>query len=240
MSINSNGNRLDDLGFVAVDFVWGNLPMQPNDERGMAALDPELGSHIIATVGYQGFPAFVQGAPYDDLIPQGTVPSVVGLSSTAAKAAIVAAGFDWGMSTTGVGATSQNNDKIKSQSPAAGSALNTTDPVSIVSYAYVAPGPSTTGPIAGFNRNSSGTSFSVLNGDDAIMYVLGRTVKPTVGDTITVSGASAAAYNRNWTVAAVENNDSYNTGGTAVKITVASGDTFVGTTATGGTWTKTS
>jgi hypothetical protein len=33
MATNNNGNLLDSAGNVFVDFVWGNFPMQPNDER---------------------------------------------------------------------------------------------------------------------------------------------------------------------------------------------------------------
>jgi hypothetical protein len=33
MATNNNGNLLDSSGNVAVDFAWGNLPLQPNDVR---------------------------------------------------------------------------------------------------------------------------------------------------------------------------------------------------------------
>ena len=33
MAVNNNGNLLDSSSNVAVDFVWGNVPMQPNDDR---------------------------------------------------------------------------------------------------------------------------------------------------------------------------------------------------------------
>ena len=226
---------------VRVDFAWGNIPMQPNDDRGMAQLDPELDSHIIATSSYEGFPAFIQGAPYDDTITNVEVPNLVGLTNpTAAQNALQNAGLVLGNTNSSTaGANSGNHQKVKLQSIPAGTLVNEGTTVDIVVFNYVAPAPATTGPIAGFNRNSAGTSFNVLNGDDAIMYLVGQTVKPTVGWTIAVTGTSDdSAYARNWTVAAVENNNSYNTGGTAVKITKASGSTFTGTTATGGTWTK--
>jgi hypothetical protein len=206
--------------------------MQPNDDREVQ-LDPALDNHIIATSAYQNFPSFTTGAPYDDTLENAEVPSVVGLTSTAAKAAITAAGLNWAMTTTGVGATLLNNDKIKTQTPAAGTLTNVEELVSIVSYAYVEP--ATTGPIAGFNRNAGGTGIS-LNGDDTLMYVVGRTVKPTVGTTISVSGASVSTFNRNWTVVLVQDDNSYNTGGTVVKLTSVEPGTFTGTTATGGTW----
>ena len=165
------------------------------------------------------------------------VPLFIGLTNTAGT--FENSGVVLGTVTTSTdGATELNNGQVKSQSPAFGTKVNAGSAVNLVTYNYVAPIVSTTGPIAGFNRNSAGTSFTALNGDDAIMYLVGRTVRPAVGDVITVAESSQTQFNRNWTVAAIENNDSYNTGGTAVKITVASGDTFTGTTASGGTWTK--
>ena len=38
MATNNLGNNLDSSGNVAVDFVWGNLPIQPDDERGTSAV----------------------------------------------------------------------------------------------------------------------------------------------------------------------------------------------------------
>jgi len=37
MATNNNGNLLDTAGNVVVDFAWGNIPMQPNDERTTTA-----------------------------------------------------------------------------------------------------------------------------------------------------------------------------------------------------------
>jgi hypothetical protein len=82
MAINENGNLLDDAGNVVVDFVWGNIPMQPNDvreENGQTELlDPTLDNHSIAYENWSGYPLFtansegVEGAGYI------FVPSVVG------------------------------------------------------------------------------------------------------------------------------------------------------------------
>ena len=49
----------DDGGNVAIDYVWGNLPMQPNDDRGENTLDPALDNHSTAINGYQGFPGYL-------------------------------------------------------------------------------------------------------------------------------------------------------------------------------------
>ena len=217
---------------VRVDFAWGNLPMQPNDDRG-ENLDETLDSHIIATSGYEGFPAFITGGVYDDTTPNFVVPDVTGLTILQASIALSAGNLSISESTSTVGATSGNNNKVKSQSIPAGTTVNVGDSITLTKYNYVAV---TTGSIAGINRTAAGTSFS-LNGTDAIMYLAGRTVKPTVGWTITLSGTTNTTHNVAWVVAAVENNDSYNTGGTAVKLTLVTG-TFTGATSTGGTWTK--
>jgi hypothetical protein len=55
MAVNNNGNLLDTAGEVAIDFVWGNMPKQPNDARANTnRLDPALNDHIIALSGWGG------------------------------------------------------------------------------------------------------------------------------------------------------------------------------------------
>jgi len=62
MATNENGNLVDDAGNVVVEFVWGNLPMQPNDDREengqTELLDPTLDNHSIAYEGWSGYPLF--------------------------------------------------------------------------------------------------------------------------------------------------------------------------------------
>jgi hypothetical protein len=78
---------LDSSGQQAVDFVWGNFPMQPNDDRTdggttvvvaadaaenydwsgysvypSARLDAALDNHANAEAGWSGYPAFIAGA----------------------------------------------------------------------------------------------------------------------------------------------------------------------------------
>ena len=340
---------VDDLGNVRVDFVWGHMPMQPDQQRvntgggnenittdGNWIVIKETGSstlaygwdvlsfptgdggnyreqtitwdnHEIATTGYANYPEFLPnyagdgdagleivvpelsgsisqinntleglglvlsvvndyvGATLDNndsfksqspavgtIVNPGStvtvhwysapqVPNLAGLTEAAATTALTNAHLTKGAVTTAdnaAGATALNDGKIKSQTPAAGDYANTGSAVALVKYAYTVEA-YTTGPISGFNR-LSGTSFS-LNGSDAIMYLTGRTVKPTIGDTITVSGTTASAWNQTWLVAGVEDNDSYNSGGTAVKISAIDDIYFgseSGASSTGGTWTK--
>lgn len=133
-------NPVDSLGNVKVDFVWGNMPMQPDDARGDNTLDPALDNHIIATSGYEGFPAFIRGGDYDDTVPNTTVPDVSGLTESAANSALVAASLVKGtVSTTEDGATSENDGKVKLQSIASGAVVNTGTAVDLLLFSYVAP-----------------------------------------------------------------------------------------------------
>lgn len=78
----------DSLGNVAVDFVWGNLPMQPDDDRGgegqSDTLDPALDNHIIATTGYSNFPQYIPNYEGDeDTDLEVVVPNFVRLTLSA-------------------------------------------------------------------------------------------------------------------------------------------------------------
>jgi hypothetical protein len=123
MSVNNLGNRVDSSGAVAVDFVWGNFPMQPNDERGDsnsaiettiqaadAAQDKSWGAvkkyqsgrldftksiHAVAEAGYAGYPAFSGNGDgaYTDGTPYIVVPNVMRLSVASATDALKDAGY---------------------------------------------------------------------------------------------------------------------------------------------------
>jgi hypothetical protein len=82
----------DDAGNVQVDFVWGNLPMQPDDDRD-TNLDPALDNHVIATTGYSNFPGYIPNyAGDDDTGLEFVVPNVLRKSLNEADALITAAG----------------------------------------------------------------------------------------------------------------------------------------------------
>lgn len=93
-------NPVDTGGNVAVDFVWGNMPMQPDDDRGENTLDPELDNHIIATTQYNGFPGYTPIAPFLDTTANVAVPVTVGLTEAAATTALTTAGLVKGAVTT--------------------------------------------------------------------------------------------------------------------------------------------
>ena len=75
----------DDNGNVQVDFVWGNFPMQPNDDRE-TNLDPTLDSHSIVYDGYSNFPGFIADYSGDeDSGLEAVIPNVVRLTRSAAE-----------------------------------------------------------------------------------------------------------------------------------------------------------
>ena len=122
-------------GEVQIAFPWGNIPMQPDEDRAVG-LDPELDSHIIATSEYQGFPDFITGGIYDDTVDNVAVPNLVGLANpTAAETALDNAGLVLGdTNSSTAGANSGNDGKVKSQSIPAGTMVNEGTTVDIVVF----------------------------------------------------------------------------------------------------------
>jgi hypothetical protein len=94
MATNNNGNLLDSAGNIAVDFVWGNFPMQPNDQRPDTAagrLDPALDNHINALSGWNGYPQYLPNTTGEDVAGPTNyvlVPSVLGLTTALATDAM--------------------------------------------------------------------------------------------------------------------------------------------------------
>lgn len=137
MATNNNGNLLDSSGNVFVDFVWGNFPMQPNDERAdgtptitttvggnqnvqwtyyskidSARLNPALSNHAVVEAEYAGFPAFTGND--DGAYISGTayikVPEVRGLTTALALDALKDAGYEAANITTASAAANVKKD----------------------------------------------------------------------------------------------------------------------------------
>jgi hypothetical protein len=113
MTTNNNGNLLDSSGNVAIDFVWGSFPMQPNDERPNAVsavgtpgrLDPALDNHINALSSWNGFPLYSPNTAGEDVAGPTDyvlVPDVRGLTTALAVDAMKDASLTV---TTAAGAT---------------------------------------------------------------------------------------------------------------------------------------
>ena len=92
MAVNNNGNLLDTAGEVAIDFVWGNMPKQPNDARANAnRLNPALNDHIIALSGWNGYPQYTPNTTGEDVAGATDyvlVPEVRGFTTALAEDAM--------------------------------------------------------------------------------------------------------------------------------------------------------
>lgn len=119
MAVNNNGNLLDSAGEVAIDFVWGNFPMQPNDARvegTQGDLDATLNDHVIAYAGWNGYPQYT---PNDDGAGVGyiNVPSVIGVVTATAVDTL----DDAGMTVTTASAATNSAKTVTAVSRTTGS-----------------------------------------------------------------------------------------------------------------------
>jgi len=139
MATNNNGNLLDSAGEVAIDFVWGNFPIQPNDARPDAAsatlsttvttrvagrLDPAADNHIIALSGWNGYPLYNPDTAGEDVAGPTDyvlVPNVLGLTTALATDAMKDASL---VPTTASAATNAAG-VVTAASRTAGSAVTT-------------------------------------------------------------------------------------------------------------------
>lgn len=121
---------------VRTDFVWGSLPMQPNDDRGGNTLDLTKGNHSLAANDWQAYPLYTVGG-------RGTkhkkVPSMADQRTKALCIAdLKAVGFedeDILFAVTDVGATAKAYGTFASSSPAATvQTTNPGDPVTVTLY----------------------------------------------------------------------------------------------------------
>jgi len=92
MALNENGNLVDTSGQVAVDFVWGNFPLQPNDDRlenGGTLLDATLDNHEIAYQNWSGYPLYTPNTAGAEGAGYIIVASVLGLATALASRILV-------------------------------------------------------------------------------------------------------------------------------------------------------
>jgi hypothetical protein len=114
-TINDDGHSVDDKGNVQVDFVWGNLPIQPNDDRdskpilGTSSygtnLNFALDNHVIVETAYSGYPQFSRGSKdangfyqgddgaYVSGVPYLVFPTILGDTTAVAVDNLYDAGF---------------------------------------------------------------------------------------------------------------------------------------------------
>jgi hypothetical protein len=226
MATNNNGNLLDDAGNVAIDFVWGNIPMQPNDVRPDNAgatlsdtvytrvagrLDPALDNHIIALSGWGGYPLFTANSAGEDVVGATDyvlVPNVLGLTTALATDAMK----DASLVPTTATAASNVGKTITAAARTAGSAVIS---ITCASHGFVAGNKVTVSDVSGGDGvNGVWTVLAVTNANVFTVTGTATTVQALTSLAGVVSGVAGTIKTQS--VAAGANNTAP---GAAVTIT---------------------
>jgi hypothetical protein len=195
---------VDTSGQQAVDFVWGNFPMQPNEDR-TTRLDLTKGDHINAVSGWNGYPGYTPNDPGEDVAGPTDyilVPSVLGLTTAAAQDDLGDAGL--GTITVASGATNTATQPTR---------INVT--ATTAATVYVSGGTSTW-PVGTKVTIASGTgiptalvgTWSVTSGSGSTLVIAGSgwTVADTGSITPGTALTGAAGTIKTQSVAAGANN----------------------------------
>ena len=202
MAVNNNGNLLDTAGEVAIDFVWGNFPIQPNDARPDAAsatlsetvttrvagrLAPTLDNHIIALSGWNGFPLYNPNTAGEDVagsVDYVLVPSVIGLTTALATDAMK----DATLVPTTAAAASNVGKTITAAARTAGSAVIS---LTCASHGFVAGNKVTVSDVSGGDGvNGSWTVLAVTNANVFTVTGTATTVQALTSLAGVVSGVA--------------------------------------------------
>lgn len=200
MATNNNGNLLDSAGNIAVDFVWGNFPLQPNDQRPDTAtgrLDFALDNHVIAQTGWNGYPGYepntdgeyVSGTPFI------VVPNVLGLTTALALDALKDAGYTAANITTASAATNAAG-VVTAASRTAGSGVTT---ITDSSHGFVTGNKVT---ITGVDASVNGVGYVVTKLTDNTFTVTTTATTALALTSITGAVVAVAGTIKSQTVAA--------------------------------------
>ena len=179
MAVNNNGNLLDSVGNVAVDFVWGNIPMQPNDARDESVqgdLSATGDNHVIAYAKWNGYPLFTAnsvGAGVGYVV----VPSVIGVVTATAVDVL----DDAGLTVTTATAASNVGKTVTAVSRTAGSAVMT---ITAGSHGFAAGNKVTVSDVSGGDT---------VNGVWTVLAVTNANVFTVTGTATTVQALTSLA-----------------------------------------------
>ena len=185
MATNNNGNLLDSAGNIVVDFVWGNLPLQPNDARPDTAtgrLDFALDNHVIAQSGWNGYPLYTPNTDgeYVSGVAYIVVPNVLGLTTALALDALKDAGYVAANITT-ASAASNVGKSVTAVSRTAGSAVMS---ITCGSHGFVAGNKVTISDVSGGDG---------VNGVWTVLAVTSANVFTVTGTATTVQALTSLA-----------------------------------------------
>jgi hypothetical protein len=188
MAVNENGNLLDSAGNVVVDHVWGNMPMQPNDEReenGGGLLNAALDNHNVAYTNWNGYPLYTPNSAGPEGAGYITVASVIGQTTANATDILEDAGL---VVTVGTAAT----QTAKTVTAISRTADSTTVSVSAVGHAF---------PV-GASVTISNTGSASANGTYTVLTAATDTftASGTATTVLALTGLSASAAGTTGTV----------------------------------------
>lgn len=171
MAVNDNGNLLDSAGNIAVDFVWGNVPMQPNDVR-TTRLDATLDDHIRALSEWNGYPLYTPNDPGSDVLGPTdyvSVPNVLGLTAAVAEDVL----RDWGLGAVTTETSSANASGFKATINNIAIASGTATFTTTAAHGFTGNPSAQTVAVSGLTEtqlngtwlisNASGSTFTVFN-----------------------------------------------------------------------------
>ena len=207
MATNNAGNLIDSSGNVAVDYVWGNFPAQPNDERAdgtptitatsnasqnkswtsystiaSARLNPALGNHADIETEWSGFPDFTANSvgKKSGGVYYISVPNVLGLTTALALDALKDAGYEAANITTATAATNAGAT-ITAAARTAGSAVIS---LTCASHGFVAGNKVTVSDVSGGDG---------VNGSWTVLAVTSANVFTVTGTATTVQALTSLA-----------------------------------------------
>ena len=191
MATNNAGHLIDDAGNVCVDFVWGNFPMQPNDDRDEATqgdLSATGDNHVIAYAGWNGYPLYT---PNDDGAGVGyvVVPSVLGVVTATAQDTM----DDAGLTVTVASAATNTAKTVTAAARASGSHLL----VFTASGAGAAYAVNTQVVVSGFTGGNTALNATYTVVDNATNTFTVYTAETT---TVSLSGQSASVVGLTGTI----------------------------------------
>jgi hypothetical protein len=206
MATNNNGHPIDDAGNVVVDFVWGNIPLQPNDVRS-TVLDYTADNHQIVTLGWNGYPLYTpntDGSAVDsnsDGVIQSTeafitVPKVLGKTTAIAVDLLKDAGFTTaaGVSTVTTATAADNTAKTVTAAARTSGSRNLVFTASGAGAAYAVDTQVTVSGFTGGNVALNGTYTVTDNATNTF------TVYTTATTTVSLTGQSASVVGLTGTI----------------------------------------
>ena len=207
MAYNNAGHVVDSSNNVAVDYVWGNLAPQPNDERAdgtptatltvggdqnvqwtnkstiaSARLNPVLGNHADIETAWSGYPDFIANTAGEKLsgVYYISVPDVLGLTTALALDALKDAGYETANITT-ASAASNVGKSVTAVSRTAGSAVMS---ITAGSHGFVAGNKVTISDVSGGDG---------VNGVWTVLAVTNANVFTVTGTATTVQALTSLA-----------------------------------------------